>query len=134
MGSQNAFGVRSFYCPLPCRSCMIEKKDLWSICSANPLNDNYVRPRCSTGANFYLENAFDVYCKKLRRADLTIEERDILDYCTRFSIHPIKMQFLKVSDPIENFSAYLTCPADKMHTVLAGLFRDWIVYVVVICT
>lgn len=90
--------------------------------------------RSSNEAVPYLTTAFAAYCKKAKRLVLSEQETEILDYCAEMCIHPVLIQFLTCVDPLMGISGYSTCPADKMHTLLAGLFRDWIVYVCIIGT
>ena len=47
-------------------------------------------------------------------------------------VHAVEITMLRFESPHKYFSNYLLAPTDMLHTLLSGLFRDWIVYTVIL--
>lgn len=127
MGSMNLMGIRSISCMRPCRCCMIKRTDLWDVTCIDCVN-----LRNSTECKELLDGAFEACCTQLRGEYVSEDGLNQLAECTRQGIHPVEIALLSFESPHKFFSAYLLAPTDLLHTLLSGLFRDWIVYVVIL--
>ena len=127
MGGQSVAGIYHITCRYPCRLCTVCKDNIHMLPDAAKAS-----LRDSEEAKNLLAGSFCVYCKKERRLPITDQEKSKLRKLKRRKLHPVENALFLFDLPDESLTGYLLTPADCLHTLLSGLFRDWIVYTVVI--
>lgn len=78
-----------------------------------------------------LNGSFEAFCRKMKRQSSAADDA-LLAELLGLSVFPVENALFLFDCPYNWFTAYLTAPADILHTLLSGLFRDWIVVYVVI--
>jgi hypothetical protein len=120
-------GVTSFLGASPCRCCEIRKQDVWDLTSVSETSF-----RDSDEIKLILSDAFASFCRKMKRVSNN-EDNLLLKKLHNLTLFPVVNSLFLFDNPYECFTGYLLSTADLLHTLLSGLFRDWIVYTVVIC-
>ena len=109
----------------PCRLCNVTLSEL-----QNP-NIEGLRIRDSEEAINVLENAYDIYVKKVKGKALSVEEKGVLKWCQDRSINPVKLGVMYLEVPFEGFSHYEYFKPDLLHTML-GQLKKWVFVTVVV--
>ena len=123
-GAHSCIGCMATGCAHPCRLC--------TSTSQQTLFDEIVPLRDPNLTLNMQEVAWRAFGKKIRKEERTVEEDTALKWCGKNSIHPIPSALLALKKPYVGHNAFLYVPPDILHTVLAGIMRNWIFWTITI--
>jgi len=106
---------------------MMADEDAWDIIAVE--NTGF---RDSEFVTNLLNGSFAAFCNNAKGNRLSPTDIQKLDMCKVLGIHPIQLAVNHIERPNQYFTAYTYFPPDILHTILSGLFRDWIVFTFVI--
>ena len=122
MGAQSVAGIYHYSCQYPCRLCRLRRDSMWNLVDASK-----ACLRDSDESKVLLEGSLEAYCKDARCIAITEQAKSKLRKLKRRKLHPVENALFTFDLPHPSLTWYLLTPADLLHTMLSGLFRDWIV-------
>jgi len=106
---------------------MMKTEDAWDIIAVE--NTGF---RDSGFMTNLLNGSFAAFCNNAKGIRLSATDIQKLEMCRVLGIYPIQLAVNHIERPNQNITAYTYFPPDILHTILSGLFRDWIVFTFII--